>query len=123
MSEGFVVSNSPVSSNTDIPVRGDADADGNVRQVFRLDVGTGTGESLLAPGNPLPTEDKKYAIRLDEVSSTISYVGESLPGTSTSAASWRVKKIDSTSGVIVTWADGNTNLDNIWDNRASLTYS
>ncbi len=64
-----------------------------------------------------------YATRVDEASSTVTYVGEAVAGVATSAASWRIKKLDSTSGLIMTWADGNTNFDNIWDNRASLSYS
>ena len=48
------------------------------------------------------------------------------PGSSTSSAVWRVKKTvlsDTSDDVVITWADGNANFDNIWDNRLSLTYS
>lgn len=64
-----------------------------------------------------------YVVRLDEASSTITYVGFAVPGTATSAASWAIKRLDSTSGLVVLWADGNSNFDNIWDDRASLSYS
>ena len=53
------------------------------------------------------------------------YVGEAAPGTATSAAGWRIKKL-TYSGSSVTqidYADGNANFDNIWDNRATYTYS
>ena len=123
MSNFAQVSNSATANNPDLPVRSDPDADGNLRQVFRLDVGTGTGEALVSGGSPLPTETKLYAVRLDEVSTTLNYVGEAVPGTADGAAAWRIKKIDMTSGVVLTWADGNTNFDNIWSNRAGLTYS
>lgn len=64
------------------------------------------------------------ALRVDDVS-PITYVGEAATGSATSSAVWRIKKIDETSSpdVIVTWADGNGNFDNIWDNRLSLSYS
>lgn len=52
----------------------------------------------------------------------VTYIGNALPGTATSAASWRIKRITDATGDIV-WADGNGNYDNIWDNRAALSYS
>jgi len=64
----------------------------------------------------------QFALRLATVSD-VDYVGEASIGTATSAASWRIKKVDSASGIIIQWADGNASFDNIWDNRASLTYS
>lgn len=53
------------------------------------------------------------------------YVGEAPPGTATSTAKWRIKKI-TWSGSLATnveWADGDTKFDNIWDDRPSLSYS
>lgn len=63
----------------------------------------------------------KFALRLATVGS-VDYVGEASIGTVTSAAAWRVKKVDSTSGIIITWA-GTGVFDQVWDNYASLTYS
>lgn len=54
------------------------------------------------------------------------YEGWAEPGTATSAASWIIKKNTYNSDgsfSYVQWADGNINNDNVWDNRASLTYS
>lgn len=82
-----------------------------------LTVTNKNGETLIA-ANPTPV-----AVRLDEASATITYVGTAAPGTLTSAASWAIKRLDSTSGLVVLWADGNSNFDNIWDDRASLSYS
>lgn len=61
---------------------------------------------------------------LDEVGS-ITYVGKALPGTLTSAPSWQIKRLDESGDpeLIMTYADGDANFDNIWDNRASLSYS
>ena len=66
--------------------------------------------------------DGLYSLRLDEVSSTLMYVGEAAISSSTANPVWRIKRINTTSGVIVEWADGNYNFDSVWDNRASLTY-
>jgi len=63
----------------------------------------------------------KFIIRLDTVGS-IDYVGEANIGTLTSAASWRIKRVDSTTGIVIQWA-GTGVFNQIWDNRASLSYS
>lgn len=68
-------------------------------------------------------DSKSLACRVDEASATVMYVGEATPGELTSTAKWRIKKVDQTSGVVVTWADGNNNFDNVWDNRVTLSYS
>ena len=70
-----------------------------------------------------PSPDAETSTRLDEASATISYVGSAPPGSLTSAAVWSIKRLDSTSGLVVLWADGNSEADNIWNNRASLSYS
>lgn len=64
------------------------------------------------------------ALILDEVSPTVSYVGEAAAGTAQSAAAWRVKRITTSGGSLtVEWADGNTSFDNTWANRAALSYT
>jgi hypothetical protein len=67
----------------------------------------------------------KFAVRLatDSANSNLEYIGEAQPGTLTTAALWRIKRIDNTSGVVIQWADGNASFDNIWDSRESLSYS
>lgn len=51
------------------------------------------------------------------------YVAKSAPGTAQSSALWQCKKIDTSSGVVITWADGNASFDNIATDLTSLTYS
>ncbi len=63
----------------------------------------------------------KFAIRFATVGD-VDYVGEAAIGTATSAASWRIKKIDSSSGIVITWA-GTGVFNQVWDDRASLSYS
>jgi poly(3-hydroxybutyrate) depolymerase len=64
------------------------------------------------------------AVVVDAPSSTLSYVGTADPGTLTSSGSWRILRI-TYAGTVTTihWADGNDNFDNVWDDRAGLTYS
>jgi hypothetical protein len=55
----------------------------------------------------------------------VTYRGDALPGTVTSAASWRVQQLtlQSDGDMAILFADGDDNFDNIWDNRLSLSYS
>ena len=61
--------------------------------------------------------DLQYQIIWDQASATLIYFRESQPGTS-----WRIRRLDTTSGIKLKYADGDTKFDNIWDNRASLSY-
>lgn len=67
--------------------------------------------------------DRNLALRLDQNTATIAYVGEAAIAASTAAPVWRIKRLDTTSGIIIQWADGNQHFDNVWDNRTSLTYN
>ena len=53
------------------------------------------------------------------------YVGEAEPGSSIYEAKWKILKIDyvGNNPISVLFADGNTNFDNVWDDRTSLSYS
>jgi hypothetical protein len=53
----------------------------------------------------------------------ISYLGKAKPGTAGSSALWQIRRIDETSGVVILFADGNIDFDNVWDNREALSYS
>ena len=52
---------------------------------------------------------------------TYKYLGEADPGTATSAASWSIARVTNASGDILYAAGGTFN--QIWDNRASLSYA
>ncbi len=67
--------------------------------------------------------DTLVAIKVDQPSSTIIYVGEAAIASLASEAVWRIKKIDTTSGVIITWADGDSQFDNVWNDRTTITYT
>lgn len=62
-------------------------------------------------------------IRANSGDSLVEYLGRAPTGSSTAGAVWQIRKIDETTGTIITWADGNDSFDNIWDNRESLSYS
>lgn len=55
----------------------------------------------------------------------LQYMGRAVVGSLTSDAVWQIEKYvyDATPHLIAKqWADGDSNYDNVWDNRASLTY-
>ena len=69
-------------------------------------------------------EDRELITRVDSVSAALTYVGKALPGTVTSVSEWRITEITVVGNeTIILWADGNTDFDNEWDERASLSYS
>lgn len=65
----------------------------------------------------------QYNRLIDTVDNYI-YIGEALPGTATSEAKWRIKRVDQQSGddYDIIWADGTADFVKIWDDRLSLTY-
>ena len=67
---------------------------------------------------------KEEAIRLDDAGGGITYVGWAIPGSITSSAIWKLMRMTESSGdLTIEWADGNVSYDNVWNNRASLSYS
>jgi hypothetical protein len=68
--------------------------------------------------------DTVYTVRVDDASSTVTYVGEAATASSEAAPVWRIKKLNTSGTVLaISWADGNTYFDNVWADRASLGYS
>lgn len=71
------------------------------------------------------TGSSPYASMIDDYTTTnVTYFGYAAAGSLTSSAVWRMKIFDETGDyLIIKWADGNSDFDNEWDNRASLSYS
>jgi hypothetical protein len=108
MADNQVVSNSPFSNNPDIQVR-----------TTSLTAGTGANKHVQHV-----TIESVFTNYIDEISASLAYYGTAAPGSATSAAVWRIMRKD-VAGTLTRYlfADGNANCDNIWDNRASLSYS
>ncbi len=77
--------------------------------------------------NPLNVTQtsSSLTLQMDEAGSGITYVGDAPIGSATSSAVWRIKRLDESGDpeLIIKWADGNADFDNVWNNRASLTYT
>lgn len=70
----------------------------------------------------LPTSLRKLIY--DEVDATTTYLGFAAPGALTSASVWLIQRLTFTGpDILMEFADGNAEFDNVWDNRASLSYS
>ncbi len=66
----------------------------------------------------------RRSLRYDGDSDTVQYIGEAPFGSSENSAVWRIHRLTYTGGSIaLEWADGNDYFDNVWADRASLTYS
>lgn len=77
--------------------------------------------TVVAGGSATPS----YATKIDTTTTAnVIYIGNAAIASSAASAVWQIKKLDtSTLALDKTWADGNDDFDNVWNNRASLTYS
>jgi hypothetical protein len=65
-----------------------------------------------------------FALILDDTTTAnVTYVCKAKVGSSAASSVWQIMRIDETSGLVITWADGDTLFNNIAANRASLSYS
>ena len=91
-------------------------------------------DNYISDSNPLPINGTVsisdiYTQKMQNTSSGQPlYIGEAQPGTATSEAKWRIKKMEYGDGESMPptgtiWADGETSFDKIWDNRATYSYS
>lgn len=78
--------------------------------------GVSTGHGFKYVGNI------SVATKITE-SGTTTYVAKANPNTAQSDASWQAFKIDESSGLVITWADGNDNFDNAATDLTALSYS
>jgi hypothetical protein len=61
--------------------------------------------------------------RIHEVGA-ITYFGFAGIGALDSHPVWQIKRLTESGGLLsLQWADGNSEFDNVWDDRASLNYS
>lgn len=69
------------------------------------------------------TESRALDFAVDDASATVTYIGFAPMGTATSAAGWQIKKLLVSGTVTIgRYCDSDANFDNVWDDRASLTY-
>jgi hypothetical protein len=84
------------------------------------------------PLPPLPPADEDevvevisagLAVQLDEVSDTVTYLGKAQPGSTTAAGVWQIQRITTIGeDLIIEWANGSSEFNQVWDNRLSFSY-
>jgi hypothetical protein len=63
-------------------------------------------------------------LRIEDVSTTVSYFGYAVPGTPESSPTWRIVRLTLTGSVAaLEYANGDTSQNAAWADRASYTYS
>jgi hypothetical protein len=116
-----------VSAFTDSIKIGDGSGDNTtITQIgakYALDVNV-ADITLDASNDSVSTKALEETVRIDDASSSVSYFGYASVGASESSSVWKIKKLTTSgSSTKVEFADGNTNYDNSWESRASLTYN
>lgn len=81
-------------------------------------------ESFINVLDRLKAELEVQYNRLIDTDGQFIYIGEALPGTATSEAKWRIKRVDQKAGddYDIIWADGTAELTKVWDDRLTLSY-
>lgn len=79
----------------------------------------------IAGSSGLSPEEELYSKRIDFISDSILYKGEAVVGALESDAVWRIRKIviGVDGDITEIWADGDSNFNNIWNNRLNYSYS
>jgi hypothetical protein len=81
-------------------------------------------ESFLSILDRLKAELEVQYNKLIDTAGTYIYIGEALPGTDTTEAKWRIKRIQEVGDDYnILWANGTAEFDKIWNNRAAFSYS
>jgi len=77
----------------------------------------------LSTGQPFKfTDFLDYAIKITE-SGSYTYVAYAIPGSAESSAVWRAMRLDESSGLRITYADGDNEFDNVATDLTALSYS
>lgn len=90
---------------------------------FDEDFGVNAVETLGYDGTSLQRLNASNMAVKVTVDGTNTYLALAAPGTAQATAKWQARKIDTSSGVVITWADGNSNFDNTSTDLTSLTYT
>lgn len=82
------------------------------------------GLNVSLANTQVPTVSVAYKSLIDEVSSSVSYIGKAVAGSSTSDPVWQIQRITiSGSLTAIEYAAGTTSFNQVWSSRAGLSYS
>lgn len=99
-------------------------SDGSVISTDRVELPQPVQYLMSAGGGAGSGRNKvDYETIVDEPSADTTYVGYALPGSATSGAVWKIKRLQVVgSETIIEYAGSNAHFDKVWDDRASLSY-
>jgi hypothetical protein len=64
-----------------------------------------------------------YNRLIDKVSDSLIYIGEALPTALVTDATWRIKKVQQTTGgITILWANDDSDFNKVWNDRTTYTY-
>lgn len=87
---------------------------------IQTNTGAMAGDITGPNGSTLDELNGLLTVRVEE-GATYTYIGHATPGADESVAEWRIKRMTN-ANLTILFADGDVNFDNVWDDRASLTY-
>ena len=90
---------------------------------FDEDFGVNAVETLGYDGVALQRLNASNMAVKVTVDGTNTFLALAAPGTTQATAKWQARKIDTSSGVVITWADGNSSFDNVASDLTALSYS
>lgn len=70
--------------------------------------------------DPVPVTSSPSMAQIVYEDGAVMYVCKAPVGSSASAPVWQVQKVDALSGVIITWADGDDDFDNVATNLITV---
>lgn len=83
--------------------------------------------SIALSGNQVQRGKVQGAVRFDEASNTVLYIGQAYAGAAEADPVWAIQRITfitpGQDDLDIEWANGRPTFENVWDDRASLTYS
>lgn len=87
---------------------------------IQTNTGAMAGDITGPNGSTLDELNGLLTVRVEE-GATYTYIGHAIPGADESVAEWRIKRMTN-ANLTILFADGDVNFDNVWDDRATLTY-
>lgn len=113
-----------IMDNADVEFKKRHEIQGDAILIFDADKKKFVSQSFLEILDRLKAELEVQTDRLIDEQPEGTYIGEALPGTTKSAAGWRIKLLATVGGSTeVVWADGTAEFVKVWDDRATYDYT
>jgi hypothetical protein len=112
-----------ILDNDDVEFKRVHQVEGNAILIFDSVKKKFVSESLESILQRLQIDLEVQYDKLVDDEGSFTYVGEATPGSATSAAAWRIKRIEDVNGDLeIRFANATADFDKIWDDRATYTY-